>query len=93
MRHRTAAISCFALIGGMFSYPAVVWAIFLPSLRRGLPDPIPAYERILVSIAVFCSDWRFILVLPIAGLGLLFTVAEVTSRERSGRLRDKPRGA
>jgi hypothetical protein len=93
VRYRTAAICCFALIGGMFSYPAIVWAIFLPSLRQGLPNPIPAYERILLGIAVFCSDWRFILVLPIAGLGLLFTMAEVTSRYGSERLTDKPRGA
>jgi len=93
VRFRTAAICCFALIGGMFSYPAIVWAIFLPSLRQGLPDPIPAYQSILLGIAVFCSDWRFILVLPIAGLGLLFTIAEVTGRDRPGLLRDKPRGA
>ena len=33
MRYRTAAISCFVLIGGMFSYPAIIWAIFLPSFK------------------------------------------------------------
>jgi hypothetical protein len=75
----------------MFSYPALIWGIFLPSLKQGLPDPIPAYERILLGIAVFCSDWRFILVLPIAGLGMLFTIAEVIGRG-AGQLRNKPRG-
>jgi hypothetical protein len=93
MRYRTAAISCFALIGVMFGYPALIWSIFLPSLRLGLPDPIPAYERILLGIAVFCSEWRFILLLPILGLGLLFTIAQATSRGRLSGLRNKPRGA
>jgi len=92
VRYRTAAISCF-VIGGMFGYPALIWAIFLPSLKQGLPNPLPAYEKMLLDIAVFCSEWRFILLLPIVGLGLIFTIVEVTSRERAGRLRDKPRGA
>jgi hypothetical protein len=84
VRYRTAAISCFVLVGGMFSYPAIIGAIFLPSVRLGLPNPIPGYERILFEIDVFCMDWRFILVLPIAGLGLLFAIAEITaSRARA----------
>jgi hypothetical protein len=69
VRYRTAAISCFVLIGGMFGYPALIWAIFLPSLKQGLPNPLPAYEKMLLDIAVFCSEWRFILVLPIVGWG------------------------
>lgn len=84
MRYRTAAISCFVLIGGMFGLPALIWAIFLPSLRQGLPNPLPAYERILLEIAVFCGDWKWLLAIPILGLGLLFTIAELTaSRARA----------
>jgi type II secretory pathway component PulF len=93
VRYRTAAISCFVLILGMFGYSALIWAIFLPSLKQGLPNPLPAYEKMLLDIAVFCSEWRFILMLPIAGLGLIFAIAEVTSRERARRLRNKPRRA
>jgi hypothetical protein len=85
VRYRTAAISCFVLIGAMFSYPAIVWAIFLPALKLGLPDPIPAYERILLDIAVLCMEWRFILVLPIIGLGFLFTIAQATLSRVRGR--------
>ena len=65
MRYRTAAISCFALIGVMFGYPQIMWAVFLPSLKNG-PSPLPAYDRFFLDIAVFCMEWRFILVLPVA---------------------------
>lgn len=91
--YRTAAISCFALIGAMFGCPALIWAIFLPSLKQGLPNLLPAYEKMLLDVAVFCSDWRFILLLPIMGLGLLFMIAEVTSRRRVGAPRNTPHGA
>jgi hypothetical protein len=55
LRFRTAAIMCFVLIGGMWGLPALIWAIFLPSLKQGLPNPLPAYERILLDFAVFCE--------------------------------------
>lgn len=81
MRYRTAAISCFALIGGMFGLPAVIWAAFLPSLKlalqQHLPYTIPPYERILLDIAVFCGEWKWFLALPIISLGLLFTIKEL----------------
>jgi len=64
----------------MFVLPAAVWAAFLPSLKQGLPDPIPGYERILLDIAVFCDLWRFVLALPIAAV--LFTVAGFTNATR-----------
>jgi hypothetical protein len=84
VRYRTAAISCFVLIGGMFGLPAVIWAVFLPSLKQGLPNPLPAYEKFLLDIAVFCGDWKWLLALPVLGLGLLFTIAELTaSRARA----------
>jgi len=64
----------------MFVLPAAVWAAFLPSLKQGLPDPIPGYERILLEVAVFCVTWRFLLALPIAAV--LFTVAGFTNATR-----------
>lgn len=79
MRYRTAAISCFLLLGAMFAVPAIIWAVFLPSLKQGLPDPIPAYESILLQIGVFCGEWKWLLVLPLFGLGLAFTVAELAA--------------
>jgi len=80
VRFRTAAILSVVLIGGMFVLPAAVWAAFLPSLKQGLPDPIPGYERILLEVAVFCVTWRFLLALPIAAV--LFTVAGFTNATR-----------
>ena len=84
MRYRLAAFSCFVLIGGMFGLPALIWAVFLPSLRQGLPNPIPAYERVLLEMAVFCSEWKWLLALPILGLGLLFTIVELTASRGHG---------
>ena len=78
MRYKTAAILCFGVIVGMFGFPA----IFLPSLKQGLPDPIPFYERILLEIAFFCVHWKWVLALPTVGLGLLFTIAGFTSKSR-----------
>jgi hypothetical protein len=74
VRYRTLAIWCFVLLGAMFAVPATIWAVFLPSLKQGLPDPIPIYERVLLEIAVFCGSWKWLLVLPLLGLGMAFTV-------------------
>lgn len=78
MRYRTAAISCFAVIAVMFGVPALIWAAFLPSLKRALaenlPYTIPTYERILLEIAVFCGNWKWLVGLPALSLGLLFTI-------------------
>lgn len=83
MRYKTAAIACFALIVGMFAFPAVIEAIFLPSLRRGVPNPIPLYERALLETAVFCERWKFLFLLPLVGLGVFFTALQTTvSRPR-----------
>jgi hypothetical protein len=79
VRYRTLAISCFVLLGAMFAVPATILAVFLPSLKQGLPDPIPIYERVLLEIAVFCGSWKWFLVLPLLGLGMAFTVAELAS--------------
>lgn len=88
MRYRTAAISCFVLFGGLFGLPAVTWAMFLPSLKQGLPNPIPAYERVLLEIAVFCDAWKWLLALPMLALGLIFTVAAFATalRTRGGKV-------
>jgi hypothetical protein len=67
----------------MFGLPALVSAVFLPSLRQGLPSPLPGYEKFLLDIAVLCAEWKWVLVLPLLGLGLLFTIGEATlSRAR-----------
>ncbi len=79
MRYKTAAISCFALVGGMFALPAMILGVFLPSLKSGIPDPIPAYERILLEIAVFCVEWKWLLAVPSATLGLAFTGAALAA--------------
>jgi type II secretory pathway component PulF len=68
----------------MFALPALIWAVFIPSLKQGLPNPIPAYEKILLDLAVFCGDWRWLLALPIVGLGLLFAIAERTASRARG---------
>jgi hypothetical protein len=91
VRYRTAAILSAVLVvltAGMFGLPAAVWAVFLPSLKLGLPDPIPGYERILLEVAVFCSRLKWmlaILALPI--VAVLFTVAELTSQTRVRKVR------
>ena len=79
VRYKTLAISCFALLGVMFAMPAIIWAIFLPSLKQGLPGPIPLYERVLLEIVVFCGMWKWLLVLPLFGVGMAFTVIELAS--------------
>jgi hypothetical protein len=86
VRYRTAALSCFVLVAGMFGLPAIVWAVFLPSLRQGLPNPIPVYERVILDIAVFCGNWKWVLLLPLLGLGIIFTIAEATLSRAPGNV-------
>lgn len=57
---------------GMFVLPAIVEAVLLPSL----PDPVPSYEQIRLSAALFCASWHFVVALPI--VMVLFTVAAFT---------------
>jgi hypothetical protein len=66
------------LIGGMFVYPVLIEAIFLPSFKQGLFKTLPAYERMLIDIAVICIEWKFVLVLPVVALGILFTILGAT---------------
>jgi hypothetical protein len=88
VRHKTAAIWSAVLVAvtaGTFALPAAVWAVFLPSLKQGLPDPIPGYEKVLLEVAVFCGSVKWmlaILALPI--IGTLFTVAEFMSNKQRG---------
>ena len=79
MRFKTLAISCFALLGAMFAVPATIGTIFLPSLKEGLSDPLPVWERVFLDIAVFCGTWKWLVLLPLLGLGMSFTVAALTS--------------
>jgi len=80
VRYRTAAILSVGLIIGMFGLPELLWAVFLPSLRRGLPDPVPSYEQILLNFALFCGMYRF-LVVP-AVVSVLFAIAGFTRPSR-----------
>jgi type II secretory pathway component PulF len=84
LRFRSAAILCFVLIGGMLGLPALIWAIFLPSLKQGLPNPLPAYEKILLDFAAFCGKWKWFPTLPVIVLGLSFTIIEVKASRARG---------
>lgn len=65
MRFRTAAILSAVLVGGvLFVLPAVVEAVFIPSLRQGVPNPMPGYEQILLGVALFCHRFRWLLAPP-----------------------------
>ena len=90
MRDKTAAILSTVLIGGMFLFPAVMEAVFLPSLEQGYPDPVPVYEQGLLYAGEFCIRWRWVLALPI--LVVLFTVSGITSafrvRAQNGAMSD-----
>jgi hypothetical protein len=91
MRHRTAAIWSAVLVAvtvGMFALPAAVWTVFLPSLKQGLPRPIPGYERVLLGAAVFCSSVKWMLaLLALPVVAVLFAVAEFTSQTRVRKAR------
>lgn len=78
MRYRRAALSCFVLVAGLFGLPAVVWSVYLPSLRQGLPNPIPMYERALLEGAVFCDVWKWLLALPLVAGGVVLTIVGLT---------------
>ena len=79
MRFRTAAILSAMLVGGMlFLLPAVVEAVFLPSLRQGVPNPIPDYEANLLGVALFCHRFRWLLA-PLTVL-VFFLIAAFTSK-------------
>jgi hypothetical protein len=73
VRFRTAAILSVLVIGGLWGFPAAVWAIFLPSLRQGLPVAIPGYERLLLEAAVFCGRVKWFATFPL--IGALFAIA------------------
>ena len=79
VRFRTAAVLSAVLVGGvLFIFPAVVEAIYLPSLRQGVPNPIPEYEANLLGIALFFHRYRWLLA-PLT-IPVLFLIAAFTSR-------------
>jgi len=53
---KTLASFVLVVLGAMFAVPAAIWAVFLPSLKRGLSDAIPGYETILLDIASFLRE-------------------------------------
>ncbi len=78
MRFRTAAILSAVLVGGMLViFPAIVEAIFLPSLRQGIPNPVPDYEANLLGFALLCHRFRWFLA-PLTVM-LFFLIAAFTS--------------
>jgi hypothetical protein len=89
VRYRTAALLSIVLVGGMFAVPAAIEGVFLPSLKQGIPNPVPGYEQILLRFGLFFLTWRFLLAIPI--LVVLFTVAAFTStglhQEQRGSIR------
>jgi hypothetical protein len=76
VRYRTAAILSAVLVGGMFVLPTVIKAVFLPSLQQGLPNPVPGYEQILLSVAALCLRFSWLLALPT--VAVLFLIATLT---------------
>jgi hypothetical protein len=76
VRFRTAAILSAVLVGGMFVLPAIVKAVFLPSLRQGFPNPVPDYEQIILRVAAFCLRYSWLLALPT--VVVLFLIAAFT---------------
>jgi hypothetical protein len=82
VRFRTAAILSAVLVGGMILLPAVVKAVFLPSLRQGLPNPVPGYEQVLLRVAAFCLRFSCLLALPT--VAVFFLIAAFTSESKQG---------
>jgi hypothetical protein len=66
----------------MFAVPALIEAVFLPSFKQGIPDPVPSYEQILLNIILFFITRRFLLAIPVPFV--LFAIAAFTST-RLGR--------
>jgi hypothetical protein len=91
VRYRTAAILSISLIGGMFGLPAAVKAAFLPSLRQGLPNPVPGWEQMLLSAAIFCLEWRWLLVPPVVILVFAFAgISNPSDTRKRGRTHSVP---
>ena len=84
MLFRIAAISCFALISGMFALPAFVEAVYGPSLSQGFPNPLPTYEHILVYMAVLCIELKWLVGLLVVPLGVSFTIIGLHSSRARG---------
>jgi len=60
MRFRTILILTVLLTLGMYILPEIVRAVFLPALEQGRPNPVPEWEQILISIAVFCKMYQWV---------------------------------
>jgi len=60
----------------MFGFPAMVKAIFLPSMEQGIPTVVPHYEQFLLEVALFCGHFALLLAVPI--VAALFLIAAFT---------------
>lgn len=84
MRPKTVVILGIVVVGGvLFILPAIVEAVFLPSLRQGIPDPVPDYEQILLGIAFFLHRYRWLLTPPALIALFLLTAFGKRSAARS----------
>jgi hypothetical protein len=81
MRYKTAAILSAIVIGVFFGFPAAVEAVFLPSLRLGIPKPVPGYERLLLGAASVCREYGVLVVPPL--VAILFAAAFFTQTTRT----------
>jgi hypothetical protein len=88
VRYRTAAVLSVALIVAMFGLPDLLWAVFLPALRQGLPNPVPDYEKILLNFALYCDMWRFLVVPP--AVSVFFAIASFTRPSRPRQVKTHP---
>jgi len=79
LRLRTAAILSVVLIGGMFALRSAAYHLALSYVEQGV-KVIPPSVRIFFFITAFFSSFWW--VLSPAIVGVLFTVALVTSQSR-----------
>jgi hypothetical protein len=89
MRYRTAAILSLVCIAVMFVFPALVEAIFLPSLQRHDPAPLPTYEIVLLELTFFFRRFRLLMPLIVFSLFLVAVVKDAFGRPK-GRAADRP---
>jgi hypothetical protein len=79
LRLRTAAILSGIFIGGMFALRSAGYHLAISYVEQGVKEIPPSARMFLVITAFFYSFWC---ILSPAIVGVLFTVALVTSQSR-----------
>ncbi len=82
MRIRTAAVLSFVIVGGMLAMPRAAGHLARWYVARGI-ETIPSYQRLFFGLAMFVGSWWWALA-PMT-VGVLFTIALVSSQMHSGR--------